>query len=393
MSLSSDLVSKFAKIAKPSVERKKESTVYGTIRESGGAQYVQFDGSDLLTPITTTTSVKNGERVVVMIKNHTAMVTGNVTSPSANQGDVKVVADSVEVVLEDVAKAEQAAENAVKTADEASKTATDYMSFDPTNGLQIGSKSGNSWVGFRTQIGNSVFNILDSAGVIVASYGAKLIELGKNATDAVIKFCGGKGQIEYDSNDIYFQMSSDTVRLKGTEMASVYSRSGTSFGAVHTAPSEVQIVAGTDKRNSNIYVKEQYISMIADVISVDGTIIDNDTGGEYISTVKDGSGIWTFNKWSNGDVELWGSYWVVDKACNASLGSWYRTDVFTVDEFPFTVHDANLVASYESAGYGGVLWPTTMTTTSGPPSYYLIRPTSGTIASGVIRFHVRGRWK
>lgn len=386
MGLSSDLVSAFAKITKDDRDKKKETTVYGTIKRSDDKWYVQLDGSDLLTPITTTTSVNDGERVTVMIKNHTATVTGNITSPSANQGDMKIVADNVEVALEN-------SKNAVEQVEAASKTATNFMSFDPTNGLQIGNKSGNSWAGFRTQIGNAVFNILDSAGVIVASYGAKLIELGKNATDAVIKFCGGKGQIEYDSNDIYFQMSSDTVRLKGTEMASVYSRSGTSFGAVHASPSEVQIVAGTNTRNSNIYVKGSYISIITDVISVDGTIIDNDTGSEYICAVKDGSGIWTFNKWTNGDVELWGSYWVVDMPCNASLGSWYRTDVFTVDEFPFTVHDANLVASYESAGYGGVLWPTTMTTTSGPPSYYLIRPTSGTIASGVIRFHVRGRWK
>ena len=386
MGLTSELVSAFAKITKDSSKTKKETIVYGTARQDDGKWYVQIDGSELLTPILTTASVKNGERVTVMIKNHTATITGNITSPSANQGDVMLIADSVEVALEN-------SENAVQQVEEASKTATNFMSFDPTNGLQIGNKSGSAWQGFRTQIGNAVFNILDSAGIVVASYGAKLIELGKNATDAVIKFCGGKGQIEYDSNDIYFQMSSDTVRLKGTEMASVYSRSGTKFGAVHASPSEVQIVAGTNSRNSNIYVKDSYISMIADVISVDGTIIDNDTGSEYICAVKDGSGIWTFNKWTNGDVELWGSYWVVDKACNVSLGSWYRTDVFTVDEFPFTVHDANLTASYESDGYGGVLWPTTMTSTSGPPSYYLIRPTSGTIAYGVIRFHVRGRWK
>lgn len=386
MGLTEDLVSAFAKITKDSGDRKKETIVYGTIKESDGVKYIQLDGSDRLTPIATTASVNDGERVTAMIKNHTVVVTGNITSPSANQGEIKVVADSVEVALGD-------ADAAVKIAEEAGKTATNYMSFDTTNGLQIGNKSGNAWQGFRTQIGNAVFNILDSAGVVVASYGAKLIELGKNATDAVIKFCGGKGQIEYDSNDIYFQMSSDTVRLKGAEMASVLGKSGTKFGAVHASPSEVQIVAGSGSVSSNVYVKPDYISVIADVISVDATIIDNDTGSEYICAVKDGSGIWTYNKWTNGDVELWGSYWVTDKACNISLGNWYRTDVFTTDEFPFTVHDANLTASYESNGYGGVLWPTTMTSTSGPPSYYLIRPTSGTIVSGVIRLHVRGRWK
>jgi hypothetical protein len=69
------------------------------------------------------------------------------------------------------------------------------MSYDATNGLLVGNKSSGSWSGFRTQITSSAFNILSSAGETLASYGAKLVELGKNATDAVISLCGGVGKI------------------------------------------------------------------------------------------------------------------------------------------------------------------------------------------------------
>ena len=83
MALSSDLVSQFVKVTNDKTEIKTETTVNGTIVEYEGKKYVRIDGSDLLTPYETTTDVENGERVKVMIKNHTATVTGNVSSPSA----------------------------------------------------------------------------------------------------------------------------------------------------------------------------------------------------------------------------------------------------------------------------------------------------------------------
>lgn len=84
MALSSDLISQFVKATKDDKKTKTESTVYGTVREHNGEKYVQLDGSELLTPVTTTASYKEGERVTVLIKNHTATVTGNITSPSAS---------------------------------------------------------------------------------------------------------------------------------------------------------------------------------------------------------------------------------------------------------------------------------------------------------------------
>lgn len=97
MDLSNDLISQFVKITNDGDVGSKESTVYGTTVEYNGEIYVKLDGSDLLTPVETTSDMQTGERVTVMIKNHGATVTGNITSPSANEGTVnKKVTEAVE---------------------------------------------------------------------------------------------------------------------------------------------------------------------------------------------------------------------------------------------------------------------------------------------------------
>lgn len=95
MSLASDFISQFVKITNDKKETPSETTVYGKTVEYNGKMYVRLDGSDLLTPIATTTDVKADERVTVMIKNHTATVTGNLSSPAARTDDVKDVAGQI----------------------------------------------------------------------------------------------------------------------------------------------------------------------------------------------------------------------------------------------------------------------------------------------------------
>lgn len=95
MVLSNDLLAEFAKITNDRERDKgKEAVLYGTIVEDSGVFYVKIDGSDLITPISSTTNVKNGERVTVMLKNHTAIVTGNLTSPSASIVDIGDISDA-----------------------------------------------------------------------------------------------------------------------------------------------------------------------------------------------------------------------------------------------------------------------------------------------------------
>lgn len=105
MALSSELISQFVKATKDdSSKDNNESTVYGTVKEYNGKKYVQLDGSDLLTPISSTTDTKADERVTVMIKNHTATVTGNISSPAARTDDVHEIGSKIsefEVVIAD----------------------------------------------------------------------------------------------------------------------------------------------------------------------------------------------------------------------------------------------------------------------------------------------------
>lgn len=113
------------------------------------------------------------------------------------------------------------------------------------------------------------------------------------------------------------------------------------------------------------------------------------------------SGIWGYVKYSDGIVECWGKYPVSNLPCNTALGNMFRSEVIEIDTFPFTISspyalaDSNpyVFADYESAGYGAFLWATTKTSTTAPPSYYLVRPTSSSGVTGMIKFYVMGKWK
>ena len=97
MNLSNELISQFAKTIQNGNNKSKnsETTVYGTIVDNEGLMYVRLDGSELSTPVATTTDFKVGERVLVLIKNHTATVIGNATSPSARSTDLKALGEEV----------------------------------------------------------------------------------------------------------------------------------------------------------------------------------------------------------------------------------------------------------------------------------------------------------
>ena len=80
MDLSKQLVKDFVEVTGDS--KRTDTTVYGTIVENNGAMCVRIDGSDEITPIVSTTTVKEGDRVTVHIRNHQTVVTGNTTNPS-----------------------------------------------------------------------------------------------------------------------------------------------------------------------------------------------------------------------------------------------------------------------------------------------------------------------
>ena len=95
MALSNDLIAQFVKLTRDETPKATEATVYGTVKEQNGTTMVQLDGSDVLTPVSSTVKMKAGERVLVSLKNHSATVTGNLTVQAARSDDVEALKGSV----------------------------------------------------------------------------------------------------------------------------------------------------------------------------------------------------------------------------------------------------------------------------------------------------------
>lgn len=88
MELSKVIIDDFAKVTNDDRHISQNTTLYGTIKVNGDKNYVQLDGSDLLTPCSSSVNIKDGERVMVVVGGHEAVVTGNMSSPAARLGDV-----------------------------------------------------------------------------------------------------------------------------------------------------------------------------------------------------------------------------------------------------------------------------------------------------------------
>ena len=99
MNLSNDLVSKFAKMNKEDNKKPSETIVYGTAVAYGDKIYVNLDGSDAVTPVTSTAEVKAGERVTVLLKDHSATILGNISNPSASTETTNKILDEYDVIV------------------------------------------------------------------------------------------------------------------------------------------------------------------------------------------------------------------------------------------------------------------------------------------------------
>lgn len=197
MELASELISEFAKITKDEPAANVGTTVYGTYRVEGESAYVQIDGSDTRTPVATTVSAKNGDRVTVLIKDHKAIVTGNLEDPSASSEEVTEVKKSIGSATLNIENLKQQLENQEITLDEykeaiadAKRKATDYIDFSSGTGLVIGSSSISS----NVRIYSGGIDIRDGS-TILASYTDDTVSLGNNSSSSVIKMCGKKFQI------------------------------------------------------------------------------------------------------------------------------------------------------------------------------------------------------
>lgn len=219
MHLSSDLISQFVNVTNDTAKPVKETVVYGTTVVNSSGTYVKLDGSDILTPVTTVTNVEDGERVTVMIKNHTATITGNITSPSARGKDVEMSVNSLNIKIEGVGdsidsavdaansaadkansasnaanSAANAASNAVNAANDAKRYATDYLNLSNA-GLELGASSLDK----NVLITPTAIDFRQGDDVL-ASYEAEYIYLGKASRKATIDLADGVARL-YNEDD------------------------------------------------------------------------------------------------------------------------------------------------------------------------------------------------
>lgn len=99
MAIRNELVSQFVKITNDKTEQKQETTVFGTVRSQGGETYVQLDGSDLFTPVKMTVDAAPGERVLVLIKDHKAIVNGDTSVVAARESQVAAINHHIGAVI------------------------------------------------------------------------------------------------------------------------------------------------------------------------------------------------------------------------------------------------------------------------------------------------------
>lgn len=98
MEMSARLLKSFAKAVNNQNSGKDASTVYGTLYKDGDSISVEIDGSEIKTPVYTTVNGQTGDRVVCEIRNHAVYVTGNLSDPSATNGEVGTVVEKVEQI-------------------------------------------------------------------------------------------------------------------------------------------------------------------------------------------------------------------------------------------------------------------------------------------------------
>lgn len=117
MELTRGVLKSFAKITDDSSNKKTSTSVHATAVVVDGKKYAQIDGSTVLTPISETTDVQTGDRILVSVENHSAVVIGNFTYPPS--------ARTANKALEESERASNTANSAVEKAETAQTLASE----------------------------------------------------------------------------------------------------------------------------------------------------------------------------------------------------------------------------------------------------------------------------
>lgn len=224
MDLSKVLIDQFAKITNDDKHLPQNTTLYGTVKVNGGKNYVQLDGSDLLTPCSSSVNVKDGERVMVVVGGHEAVVTGNMSSPAARLGDVddakKEIGDAVDQSLDaydvKLAQMNELAANTLgfyyteeKTADgsiiayrhdKAKLSESKIIYKNGIDGFFLSVDGGQTWKAGFDSNGDAVLNILYAIGIQSKWINTRGFTATNNSGKETFKIDENTGDVYIDPN-------------------------------------------------------------------------------------------------------------------------------------------------------------------------------------------------
>lgn len=218
--LSEALAQEFAKATNDKVAKENKGTyLYGTVRVSGETIEVLFDGADIYTPCSTTVEVQTDDRVMVLVKDRSAVITSNLTTPSIHYkiGPLDINKDSI--------------------------AWTDVVNgLDYTAGIFAVQNNDLTSPFLRVQIGDEIITSLN--------YNGKLYSKNAEITGKIYATAGEfSGELKAATGTFAGSLSAATGSFSGSLSAATGSFAGTLSAAKGTFAGTLEAVDGTFKGN------------------------------------------------------------------------------------------------------------------------------------------------
>ena len=325
------------------------------------------------------------------------------SAANAAQSAASTAQSTANTAKTNAATAQSTANTARTEAAAAAKTATNYMQYTSA-GLEVGNRSSGAWSGTRSRMAAGEFQVLDGAGTVLASYGASLVEIGRNAKTAVIKLCGGLGTIKQSTESFAGGAhssltieSSESVAVKGAN-AEITATGSVFAGNVKSTPADpsqacgLTVDASGNARVSgyNAYV---YAAGTVDLSGERGVSIGGQAVNDFV-VAQGNSGIWRWRKWASGYAECSGvtSFWT-----STGTDNWrwigYDTTLRGGHALPFrfpSVAAANVTLEDPD---GGAFWAGVRKVSNDKAPTFYVLSAQGYSKTVWAHYHITGTWK
>ena len=212
--LDQKLISDFTKAVAANSKVEATPDLYGSVViDTSGNKFVKIDGSTINTPIASTLDVKNGDRVLVTIENHTAKVASNLTTPASGYQATDLYKESVveghtELSGKVVDLIQESADGKTKNYYTATEpTGGNYVVgdtwFDTSKGYAMSNWNGTAWVPYV--LGPQAIGKLIAANIDAGAITADKIDI--NDLETKIESVG-------DPNGSHIIISGENIVLK-----------------------------------------------------------------------------------------------------------------------------------------------------------------------------------